>query len=179
MWGCQPTADFASPQWRAEMRRIVTRWIAQLGLDGFMFDAPDAELGAGIDGADHSPYNPAFIRDSISGIIRNVSQGRAAAFAEIYSDPPLMDELGFTGEFADDKLCSQHSAKYCLPNVRSAAIGRAIYTANASMIEAAMVGPGSVDDLAAQPFRAPGATFRASYLVSANAHEARSILPVI
>ena len=68
------------------------------------------------------------------------------------------------GEFADDKICPQHSGKYCAPNVRSSAIGQAILTANASLIEAAMVGPGSVDDMAAQVFRAPGSTFRASYL---------------
>ena len=38
------------------MTRILTRWIVDLKLDGFMFDAPDAELGAGVDGADHSKY---------------------------------------------------------------------------------------------------------------------------
>ena len=32
-----------------------------------------------------------------------------ASFAEIYSDPPLMDDLDMDGEFADDKLCPQHS----------------------------------------------------------------------
>jgi len=150
VWGCQPTTDFASPQWRAEMERILTRWIVDLQLDGFMFDAPDAELGAGIDGADHSKYNPALIREAMSSVIRNVSGGRAAAFAEIYSDPPLMSDLGFDGEFADDKLCPQHSGKYCPPNVRSSAIGQGILTANASLIETSMRGPGSVDDLAAQ-----------------------------
>jgi hypothetical protein len=165
------------------MQRIITRWIVDLKLDGFMFDAPDAELGAGIDGADHSQYNPALIRQSISGVIRNVSGDTAFAFAEIYSDPPLMDDLGFAGEFADDKLCPRHSGKYCVANVRSAAIGRAVYGGNASMIEGAMVGPGSVDDLSAQPFRAPGTAFRASYLVSTRActchtraHVARALL---
>ena len=62
-----------------------------------MFDAPGAELGAGVDGADHSKFAPALIRESMSGVIRNVSGGRAAAFAEIYSDPPLMDDFGFDG----------------------------------------------------------------------------------
>jgi hypothetical protein len=97
-------------------------------------------------------------------VIRNVSGGRAAAFAEIYSDPPLMNDLGFDGEFADDKICPQHSAKYCKPNVRSSAIGQGILTANASLIETAMAGPGAVDDMAAQVFRAPGTPFRTSYL---------------
>ena len=73
------------------MQRIITRWIVDLKLDGFMFDAPDAELGAGIDGAAHSKYNPALIRESMSDVIHNASGGRAASFAEIYSDPPLMD----------------------------------------------------------------------------------------
>lgn len=164
VWGCQPTTDFASEKWRAEMKRILTRWIVDLKLDGFMFDAPDAELGAGIDGADHSRYTPALIRESISDVIRNVSGGRAAAFAEIYSDPPLTRDLGFDGEFADDKLCPRHSGKYCLPNVRSSAIGQAVLTANASLLESAMHGPGAVDDLAAQVYRAPGTPFRASYL---------------
>ena len=35
-----------------------------------MFDAPGAELGAGVDGADHSKYDPALIRESMSGVIR-------------------------------------------------------------------------------------------------------------
>lgn len=140
VWGCQPTTDFASPQWRAEMTRIFTRWIVNLKLDGFMFDAPDAELGAGIDGVDHTKYNPALIRESMSDVIRNVSGGRAASFAEIYSDPPLLNGFGMDGEFADDKICPQHSGKYCPPNVRSSAIGQAILTANASLIETAMTG---------------------------------------
>ena len=54
------------------------------------------------------------------------------------------------GEFADDKLCPRHSGKYCKENARSSAIGQAVLTANASLIEAAMAGPGSVDDMAAQ-----------------------------
>ncbi len=164
VWGCQPTTDFASSQWRAEMQRIITRWIVDLKLDGFMFDAPDAELGAGIDGAAHSKYDPALIRESMSDVIHNVSGGRAASFAEIYSDPPLMDDLDMDGEFADDKLCPQHSGKYCPPNVRSSAIGQAVLTSNASLFEMAMTGPGSVDDVAAQVFRTPGGRFRASYL---------------
>ena len=164
VWGCQPTTDFASPQWRDEMTRILTRWIVDLKLDGFMFDAPDGYVGAGNDGVDHSPYNPALLKESITGVIRNVSGGRAAAFAEIYSDPPLMDDFGFDGEFADDKICPQHSGKYCSMNPRTAAIGQGLLSANSSLIETAMVGPGSVDDLAAQIFRAPGLPFRTSYL---------------
>ena len=210
VWGCQPTTDFASPQWRAEMARILTRWIVDLKLDGFMFDAPDVELGA--TAVDHGKYNPALIRESISGVIRNVSNGCAAAFAEIYSDPPLADAFGFDGEFADDKICPQHSGKYvlrgntyvikvhqfttavwpikrrhvlqrthypfvyfmtvgfgeccryCKPNPRSSAIGQGILSANATMIETATAGPGSVDDLAAHIFREQGVAFRTSYL---------------
>ena len=37
------------------------------------------------------------LADGYIGVIRNVSGGRAAAFAEIYSDPPLMDDFGFDG----------------------------------------------------------------------------------
>ena len=51
-----------------------------------------------------------------------------------------MDDFGMDGEFADDKICPQHSGKYCPPNVRSSAIGQAILTANASLIETAMTG---------------------------------------
>ena len=59
-----------------------------------MFDAPDSYIGAGND-AIHWSYTPALIREAITGVIRNVSMGRAAAFAEIYSDPPLMGDFGF------------------------------------------------------------------------------------
>jgi len=164
VWGCQPTTDFASEHWRDELTRILTRWIVDLKLDGFMFDAPDGYIGAGNDGVDHTKYNPQLIRDSISGVIRNVSGSRAAAFAEIYSDVALMDDFGFDGEFADDKICPQHSGKYCKQNPRAAAIGQGIFMANASLIESAMIGPGSVDDLSAQLFRAPGLAFRSSYI---------------
>lgn len=124
VWGCQPTTDYAAEEWRQEMARILTRWIVELKLDGFMFDAPDGYIGAGNDGVDHSKYNPELLREAITGVIRNVSNERAAAFAEIYSDPPLMNDFGFDGEFADDKICPQHSGKYCPPNQRSSAIGQ-------------------------------------------------------
>ena len=124
------------------MVRVLTRWVVDLKLDGFMFDAPDGYIGAGNDGVDNSKYNPALIRESISDVIRNVSGGRAFAFAEIYSDPPLVNDMGFDGEFADDKICPRHSGKYCPPNQRSSAIGQGILTANASNVEMAMVGPG-------------------------------------
>ena len=164
VWGCQPTTDYTSPQWRAEITRILTRWIVDLKLDGFMFDAPDGYIGAGNDGVAGLPYNPGLLREALSGVIRNVSDGRAAAFAEIYSDPPLMNGFGFDGEFADDKVCPQHSAKYCPPNTRSSAVGQGILSANASLIETGMTGPGSVDDLSAQVFRAPGVPSRTPYL---------------
>ena len=57
-----------------------------------------------------------------------------------------------------------HSGSHCSPNPRTSAIGEGILTTNASLIETAMVGPGSVDDTAAQVFRAPGLPFRSSYL---------------
>ena len=129
-----------------------------------MFDAPDGYIGAGNDGVDNSPFNPALIRESISGVIRNVSGGRAFAFAEIYSDPPLMDAFGFDGEFADGKICPQHSGKYCPPHPRATAIGQGILSANVSLVETAMTGPGSVDDSAAQVFRAPGLPSHSSNL---------------
>lgn len=235
VWGCQPTTDYDSAEWRNESARILTRWvrdsaqtpaycrelygtevflslphtglpfgrpgrwIRDLKLDGFMFDAPDSYIGAGND-ALHWSYTPALIREAISGVIANVSEKRAAAFAEIYADPPLMDAFGFQvpstacrpltewlkillrhfhlscthsgpqqklsrlepvttltahpwarkGEFADDKICPQHSGKSCAMNPRASAIGQGVGTANASLIETAMTGPGSVDDMAAQ-----------------------------
>ena len=164
VWGSQPTTDYASESWRVEMIRILTRWVVDLKLDGWMFDAPDGYLGAGNDGVGHSAYHPELIRQSITDVIRNVSDQRAAAFAEIYSDPPLMADFGFDGEFADDKTCPQHSGKYCPPNQRSAAIGQGILSANASLIESAMSGPGSVDDLSSQMLHQPGTSFRSSYL---------------
>jgi hypothetical protein len=40
-----------------------------------MFDAPDGYLGAGNDGVDRSKYTPALIRETITDVIRNVSDG--------------------------------------------------------------------------------------------------------
>ena len=54
---------------RSLARSLATDCVARLS---FMFDAPDAELGAGIDGVDHTKYNPGLIRESMSDVIRNV-----------------------------------------------------------------------------------------------------------
>ena len=133
-------------------------------LDGFFFDAPDGYIGAGNAGKSFWKYNPALMREAITDVIRNVSGGRAGAFAEIYNDPPLVDAFGFDGGLGDSKLCRTHSAKTCPASPRASAIGMGITTGNASLIESAMSGPGSVDDMAAQIFRAPDYAYRATYM---------------
>jgi hypothetical protein len=130
------------------------------------FDAPDAYIGAG-NNAPGTIFNPSLMREGISDVIRNTSGGRTAAFAEVYSDPALLHEFGFDGGQGDGKICPTHSAKTCPPQPRVAAIGRGISGANSSLIESAMSGPGSVDDMTAQPFHAPGAPYRAAYMYPA------------
>ena len=39
-YGGQPTADLASPEWRAELTRVLTHWVVELHADGFLIDAP-------------------------------------------------------------------------------------------------------------------------------------------
>eukprot|EP01052_Picozoa_sp_SAG31_P052914 SAG31_NODE_13304_length_878_cov_1.410783_1_plen_120_part_10 len=92
-----------------------------------------------------------------------MSAGRAPAFAEIYSDPPLAKTYGFDGEYADNKLCPTHSARSCPRSPRSAAIAKGILTGNATLVESAMHGPGSVDDMTARLFRATSVQFISSY----------------
>ena len=36
----QPAADLNQPEWRAELTRILTHWVADKKLDGVMLDAP-------------------------------------------------------------------------------------------------------------------------------------------
>jgi len=39
-YGGQPTADFASPEWQTEVRRILRHWAVERHLDGIVLDAP-------------------------------------------------------------------------------------------------------------------------------------------
>ncbi len=41
IWGVgQPCGDLDAPEWRAELTAILTHWAVDMGLDGFMLDAP-------------------------------------------------------------------------------------------------------------------------------------------
>jgi hypothetical protein len=54
IWGRgQPAADLASEEWQAEVARIFTFWVTDMGLDGFMLDAPVDYLGATSTNGDH------------------------------------------------------------------------------------------------------------------------------
>lgn len=105
VWGDSPSTNLASPEWRAEMKRILTRWITTLKLDGFFFDAPDSYVGAGNNGQKFWEYNPSLMREGITDVIHNVSRGRTAAMAEVYVDPPLLDAFGLNGGLGDSKMC--------------------------------------------------------------------------
>ena len=105
------------------------------------------------------------MREGISDVIHEASGGRAAACAEVYVDPPLLEDFGFDGGLGDSKMGPTHSAKTCPSSPRAEAIGRGIETENALAIEWAMSGPGSVDDMNAQPYQ--GRPFRAAYMAPA------------
>ena len=144
------------------MKRIITRWVLELGLDGWFFDAPDGYIGAGNAGQGFWQYNPAVMRAVISDVIHEVSGNRSAAFAEVYNDPPLLEAFGFDGGLGDSKLCASHSAKTCPASPRAGAIGAGVTTGNATLVHTTMTGPGSVDDMAAHQFRAPGTVHRSA-----------------
>ena len=40
VWGDSPSTNLASPEWRAELKRILTRWITTLKLDGCTSSLP-------------------------------------------------------------------------------------------------------------------------------------------
>jgi hypothetical protein len=54
IWGVgQPAGDLASKEWQQELTRILTHWVTDMGLDGFMLDAPVDYLGATSTNGDH------------------------------------------------------------------------------------------------------------------------------
>lgn len=88
IWGTgQPCGDLASPEWQAELTRIIEHWVTDRGLDGFMLDAPGFYLAA-----PPSAGNPiSGLHDSIIGaairkaIVEPAHALGAAVFGETYN----------------------------------------------------------------------------------------------
>uniref|UniRef100_A0A7S3TL01 Glycosyl hydrolase family 13 catalytic domain-containing protein n=2 Tax=Emiliania huxleyi TaxID=2903 RepID=A0A7S3TL01_EMIHU len=94
-YGGQPTADLASPEWRAELTNILTHWVTNRGADGFLIDAPP-ELLSAPGNAPNFDMSHALVASYIRDVIVDpVHALGAAVFGEIYNlqVPPIAKQF--------------------------------------------------------------------------------------
>jgi hypothetical protein len=85
VWGKgQPAGDLTKPEWRAELTKILTHWVAKMGLSGFMLDDPSAYLAAD-NQADNQKNDLAVSRYVREVIVEPMHQLGAAVFGEMYN----------------------------------------------------------------------------------------------
>eukprot|EP01062_Namystynia_karyoxenos_P077636 TRINITY_DN7856_c0_g1_i1.p1 TRINITY_DN7856_c0_g1~~TRINITY_DN7856_c0_g1_i1.p1 ORF type:complete len:906 (+),score=243.11 TRINITY_DN7856_c0_g1_i1:249-2720(+) len=99
-WADQPTVDFSSPEWRAELKRASQYWV-DFGVDGFFLDYPDGYISAGYDSQGFWQYSPDVIK---TAVVDPLKGGRAdvAVFAEQYQSPDRALAYGLDGTLGDD-----------------------------------------------------------------------------
>ena len=93
IWGVgQPCADLTSPEWQAELTKIVQHWVGR-GVDGFMLDAPGFYLATPVSVANPiSGLNDSVIAATIRKVIVEPAHALGAAvFGETYNlgRPPV------------------------------------------------------------------------------------------
>jgi len=83
-WGGQPTADLTKPEWRAELTSILTHWVVERKIDGFLIDAPpDLLAGPGaVDEQGHDQETARYIRETIVDPVHSLG---GVVFGEIYN----------------------------------------------------------------------------------------------
>ena len=73
IWGNgQPAGDMASAEWRTELSSIFAFWVKEMGLDGFMLDAPVDYLGSTAAGGDHYPDGNDMHQQQLARHVRQV-----------------------------------------------------------------------------------------------------------
>ena len=128
-WAGQPCTDLASPEWRAEVGRILTFWIEEMHIDGFVFDYPDGYIGGGVDTRGMWKADPAQLKSALMDVIHSTGKGSVAAFAELYGQPERAVAYGLDGSLAD-----------ATDGSRPSAIANAIAKADASGLDVAAFG---------------------------------------
>ena len=83
-YGGQPTADFSSPEWRAELTRIMQHWVEVNGLDGFLIDAPPDYLAEPV-GAKRFQHFQLIASRVRATIIEPMHALGAVVFGEMYN----------------------------------------------------------------------------------------------
>ena len=83
-YGGQPTGDLASPEWRRELTAVLTHWVVERGLDGFVLDAPQYYLASagGVHDGLHDHVTAAHVRETI---VEPMHALGAAVFGEVYN----------------------------------------------------------------------------------------------
>ena len=69
-YGGQPTADLTSPEWQAELTSILSYWVSDRGVDGFLIDAPP-ELLSVAEGLDVALHHRTTANTQSRGTFRN------------------------------------------------------------------------------------------------------------
>ena len=83
-YGGQPTADLTSPEWQAELTSILSHWVSDRGVDGFLIDAPP-ELLSVAEGFDVALHHRTTAKVIHSAIVEPVHALGAAVFGEMYN----------------------------------------------------------------------------------------------
>jgi hypothetical protein len=89
IWGIgEPCVDYSSPEWRKELKSVLTFWVKEMKLDGFMFDAPPFYLAVPreIDSNPLSSLHDSIISSSIrQSIVEPLHSLGAYAMGETYN----------------------------------------------------------------------------------------------
>lgn len=151
VWGHQPTTDWLSSQWQEYFRTVVSHWIDEMHVDGFVFDFPDGYVGTGSSNSHLQlwedtlwSYNPDIMKQYLTDVVRDVGDDRVAAFAELYPDDWSVERgssFGFDGIISDDAGYGNFQI-----------VAATVQQGNADVLEMAFIGQGGPDALRSQCF---------------------------
>ena len=82
--GGNPTSDFAATEWRAQLTKILTHWVVDRKVDGFMFDAPPWYL-ASTDGVHDGRHHRLIAKYIRQVIVEPMHRLGAVIFGEMYN----------------------------------------------------------------------------------------------
>jgi hypothetical protein len=94
VWGTgQPAGDLAQPEWQAELTKILTYWVSEMGLSGFMLDDPNAYLVQ--DNQTENEKNDLLVARYVREVfVEPMHKLGAAVFGEMYNfQRPTMNKM--------------------------------------------------------------------------------------
>ena len=122
LYGGQPTADLQSPEWRAELTRILTHWVVEYKLDGFLMDAPPELLCAPADEyaalPDFAMFHEQTAELAHSVMIKPMHDLGAVVFGEMHNlQVPTIAKMFDGGRHTDMGLCAGFPVVKAFPSL--------------------------------------------------------------